>query len=399
MKDHTSQLESPPQQKRLCRWAVQGLVFLLVTWWLPAWWCGRGADVWFAGEAQQQRAMLESIEHWVDMELSSDDFGTGSELFNGEWLFGTYMMAAMGAGQMAIEQPNQREQCLAVMEKALDKLFAKHTRAFDRSQWGADAIETLDDPAQHHAAYLGYANMALSLHRLLKPESRYAELNDRITAALAARLDSSPLLLLETYPNEMYPVDNSAVIGSIGLYDRATGADHSDLLMRCEKKLRSNYIDNASGLMIQAVNSDTGVAVDQPRGSGTALGLYFLSFSHPKLAAELWQVMATKQKGHVLNFGMMREYPPGVSGWGDVDSGPVIFGYGVSPSGFALAGARIFGDEDTFRALYATTVLFGGPGEAGDRHGYLVGGPIGDTILFAMLTAQPAGALNAEAGK
>ena len=73
---------------------------------------------------------------------------------------------------------------------------------------------------------------------------------------------------------------------------------------------------------------------------------------------ELWQAMATKQKGHVLNFAMIREYPPGVSGWGDVDSGPVIFGYGVSPSGFALAGARIFDDEDTFRGLYATTVLF-----------------------------------------
>ena len=395
----SSQLESPSKKERLRRWAVQGLVFLLVTWWLPAWWCGREADDWFAGQAQQQAAMLGSVEHWVDMELSSNDFGTGSELFNGEWLFGTYMMAAMGAGQMAIEQPDQREQCLAVMEKALDKLFAEQTRAFDRSQWGADAIETLDDPAQHHAAYLGYANMALSLHRLLEPESRYADLNDRITAALVARLDSSPLLLLETYPNEMYPVDNCAVIGSIGLYDRATGADHSDLLMRCEKTLRSDYIDDESGLMIQGVDSETGVAIDQPRGSGTTLGLYFLSFSHPELAAELWRVMATKQKGHVLNFGMMREYPPGVSGWGDVDSGPVILGYGVSPSGFGLAGARIHDDENTFRALYATTVLFGGPGETGDRYGYLVGGPIGDTILFAMLTAQPASALEAEAGK
>ncbi len=58
--------------------------------------------------------MLGSVEHWVDLEPSSDDFGTGSELFNGEWLFGRYMMAAMRAGQMAIEQPNQREQSLTL---------------------------------------------------------------------------------------------------------------------------------------------------------------------------------------------------------------------------------------------------------------------------------------------
>ena len=396
MTDNLAQLESSSLRMRLCRWAVRGLVFVLVTFWLPAWWCGRGANVWFEGEAQQQAAMLETIEHWVDMELSQDEFGTGSELFNGEWLFGTYMMAAMGAGQMAIEHPDRRKQCLVVMEKALDKLFAEQTRAFDRSQWGADAIETLDEPAEHHAAYLGYANLALSLHRLLEPETHYAELNDRITAALAARLDSSPLLLLETYPNETYPVDNCAVIGSIGMYDLATGADHNELLVRFEQKLRSDYVDSASGLMIQSVNSATGAAVDQPRGSGTTLGLYFLSFSHPKLSADLWRAMATKQKGQVLRFGMMREYPPGVMGWGDVDSGPVILGYGVSPTGFALAGARMFEDENTFRSLFATTVLFGAPGNVGDRHGY-VGGPIGDTILFAMLTAQPNTALKSEA--
>ena len=151
-------------------------------------------------------------------------------------------------------------------------------------------------------------------------------------------------------------------------------------------------------MLIQAVDSKTGEAIDQPRGSGTTLGLYFMSFSHSDLAIDLWQVMVNKQKGYVLNYGMMREYPPGVSGWGDVDSGPVIFGYGVSPSGFALAGARIFDDAETFRDLYATTVLFGAPGETGGRYGYLVGGPIGDAILFAMLTAQPLNSLPAEAG-
>ena len=148
MTDQPSQIESPPKQKRLCRWAVQGLVFLLVTWWLPAWWCGRGADVWFAGEAQQQAAMLASIEHWVDRELSSDDFGTGSELFNGEWLFGTYMMAAMGANIERGLQLAMKNHLLAA--GALVPKIVRHVLFFDEgSNLWADII---GEPIHERAA-------------------------------------------------------------------------------------------------------------------------------------------------------------------------------------------------------------------------------------------------------
>ena len=86
----------------------------------------------------------------------------------------------------------------------------------------------------------------------------------------------------------------------------------------------------------------------------------------------------------------MREYPRGVFGLGDIDSGPVIFGFGVSSTGFSLAGARRYGDDDAFSALYATTHVFGAPTAVGDATRFATGGPIGDAILFAMLTAPPA---------
>ena len=85
----------------------------------------------------------------------------------------------------------------------------------------------------------------------------------------------------------------------------------------------------------------------------------------------------------------MREYPPGEGGPGDIDSGPVILGIGFSSTGFALAGARTFGDRERFQSLYRTAYLIGSPLERGGLRNYVCGGPLGNAILFAMLTARP----------
>jgi hypothetical protein len=73
---------------------------------------------------------------------------------------------------------------------------------------------------------------------------------------------------------------------------------------------------------------------------------------------------------------------------GDVDSGPVILGQGVSATGFTLALARIHGDRETFTATWATACAIGGAVDANGRH-FALGGPIGDALLFALSTAPP----------
>ena len=125
--------------------------------------------------------------------------------------------------------------------------------------------------------------------------------------------------------------------------------------------------------------------------------MYFLSFVDQQLAAELYQAARRELTGNVIGFGLMQEYPassPG--GFGDIDSGPVIMNYGVSPTGFMIAGTRIFGDRDYFKQLYRTSVLFGAPLKLGDDWEYVAGGPLGNAIMFAMLTAVPAEVLNDE---
>ena len=46
-----------------------------------------------------------------------------------------------------------------------------------------------------------------------------------------------------------------------------------------------------------------------------------------------------------------REWPRGVSGATDADSGPIVFGIGSAASGLGIAGARAMGDERTAQLL------------------------------------------------
>lgn len=315
------------------------------------------------------------------------DFHTGDEVFNGEWLFGSYLMAGFGFGQMALARPEEAPRYRALMETCIERLLQKDIRAFDWRSWQRDPLDALDSN-EDHAAYLGYLNLLLGFHRFIDPASRFAELNDRFSEHLTRRLAASPIRMLMTYPNETYPIDNCAVVASLGMHARATGGEQPALVREWIENVRARYIDSETGLLVQSLDIN-GDPIDAPRGSGTSLGLYFLSFADDAIARDLY-VGLRRSLGRVfLGFGAVREYPEGFSGSGDIDSGPIFLGYGLSSTGFSIAGSRLYGDRPYFRRLVASSYLAGAPLRTGDRLEFVTGGPLGNAILFAMLTAGP----------
>jgi hypothetical protein len=361
------------------RTLVALLAFVLGIGTIPHRVCERDAAGYFDGDRAATLALATSVAHWADKDLRPGDFATGSRRFDGEWLFGTYMMAAMGFGQIVLEHPEEREASLSRMERCLDAMLSEDARAFDREGWnGENALSS----TRGHVAYLGYAGLALGLHRILRPSSRFAEIDDRFAAALAARIDASPTGFVETYPGEVYPVDNTAALGALALHARATRKAPPAALAKGIDALKARGIDPASGLVIQAVAVGDAQPRDAARASGTALASYFLAYADPGVSRALWDALEKRQLRTVLGFGAILE-----GSRGDIDSGPVVLGFGVSATGFALGASRMHGDRDVFAALYATAHLFGAPFDENDQRTYAIGGPIGDAILFAMTTA------------
>lgn len=336
------------------------------------------AERWDNGAAQVELA--REVAATASAGVGAEDFHTGSPRFDGEWAFGTHLMTTLGLGQVALAHPELRAELLPAMTHSAERLLAPETNAFGTEAWGNVGLQTLR--GGHGHGYLGYANLALSMLRLLEPETRYAALSDELTNALASRLEAAPHALFDTYPSEAYAPDMAMVAGSIALHDCAVGRAERPFFPAWRRAF-ARYIDSSSGLLYQAADSGTGRPLDAPRGSGAAIAAYALSFVDRDLSARLYGGVR-RHAVKPLGFGMMHEYAPGQAGRGDIDSGPVLFGIGVSATGFALAGARLHRDREQFTALYRTVHFVGVP--LGGH--FMSGGPLGNAILLAMTSAS-----------
>jgi hypothetical protein len=211
-------------------------------------------------------------------------------------------------------------------------------------------------------------------------------LHDAISRALERRVERSPTLLLETYPGETYPVDNAAVIASIAVHAKSTGRTRPPVVGRWVAEVRRRAVDRATGLLHQSVRLD-GTPLDAPRGSGTALAAYFLSYADMDLSRDLHEAVERELAVRVAGFEGIEEYPRGRWGGGDIDSGPLVFGFSIAATGFELAGCRIHGDRDCHRRLIATLDLFGAPREHDGVTSHVSGGPLADALMLALRTA------------
>lgn len=312
----------------------------------------------------------------------------GAEQFVGEWIFGTWMMAAAGHAQVGLAFPEHRDQQAERAAQAIDLAIADRSWAFDTQRWGDTAFSHLDGQGgqgDHDHAVLGYLGVSLGLLRLLQPDNRHAALHDALVAYVSTRLQGTHAL--ETFPGEAYPVDHAASLATVALHARARGEAPPAWLEASLEDFEQRYVD-PRGLLIQAVEPGTGELRSLARGSGSALGAWFLGHADPELALRLGRSIRAELATSRFGVDAVLEYSPADCGsaydcQGDVDSGPLILGTSVSATGFSLAAARRLQDEDWSRQLWATARTFG----AYDGYRFHTGGPLGNAIMLAMLTA------------
>jgi len=348
---------------------------------------GWEADAHFEGDVAVQGRLARGLRDTTGEDLVAHPFRTGSAHFDSEWLFGTYMMAGMGFGQLALAHPEREPELVADMDRCIEGMMGAKAKDYDTTTWGEDPLaDATLAGTRGHVAYLGYLNLVLGLRRRLDPRNRYAALNDRVSEALERRFRATPGFV-ETFPSATFPVDNASAIGSLGLHQRATGAPHAATILAFRERT-NRLVRQDDGLLVQIVDT-SGAPRDVGRGSGTFLAAYFTSFADRELSASLYTAGKNALYKEYAGFGTMREHAAPHPGSPDIDAGPVLFGLGVSSSGFAVGPARAHGDRETFRGLVSLVHLFGLPVDSSGTRTYTTGGPIGDAILLAMLTAPP----------
>lgn len=189
---------------------------------------------------------------------------------------------------------------------------------------------------------------------------------------------------LDSYEGLAWPADNA--VGAAALRSCGTLLDPR-YTQTARAWLRSalRHADPATGLLPHDAASP------QPRGESVALMIRFIHEIDPAVAAAQYAGMertfATRFAGLLP---AVREYPHGVRGQGDVDSGPVILGVSAPASVVGIAAARMTGHHRAAADLRASPEVLGVPLQWGGRRSYAFGKlPVGDAFLAWSSVVRP----------
>jgi len=320
---------------------------------------------------------------WLESTLT-DDVATSNrlafpegELFTWEFWGLALLNIAETTGEPADADRAQRE-----VRRLLPKLepMLKHPPFAPMAKW----------PVRGGVVWFGGQNLLRGrLLALVPGTDAEVERFHRDSATLAAAFEASKSGVLEAHPGLTWPVDSLFALESLQLHDRLYGTTYFEKAWAKHARTM-DATTGRSGLPASFVHLD-GRAKDVPRGCALSWTASVLPRLDPPRAAKLWAAYRASFFSCAMVPCLVREYPPGIERKADIDSGPIVGGYGVAATGFALAAARANGDTATALKLEATGELFGASVFDGRGKRYLGGSvPFFDVLSLYVRTVPEA---------
>ncbi|MEO6086368.1 MAG: hypothetical protein ABIQ18_24965 [Umezawaea sp.] len=267
------------------------------------------------------------------------------------------------------------------------------------------ALARLDSPSgrapfseqlvpSHGVFYRGWTNWlrggVLSLQPAGQRDPAESRRFDEDSAALGAAFDTSVSPYLAAYPGQAWPVDSVVAMASLRLHDTLAPPKFAGTAERWLREV-GQRLDPRTGLIPHRVHPDTGAPTEVARGSSQSLIHRFLPEIDPVFADTQYLRFREQYVASPLGLGpTVREYPQGMDGPVDVDSGPLPLGVSLSASAVAIGAAQAHGDRPLAGALANYAELIGLPIDTPWTKRYAFGlVPIGDAFLAWSKTARP----------
>lgn len=316
------------------------------------------------------------------------DAGAGEEMqqFFPEGYYFSHVLYGLSWAQVGIRGEPYRDDALREARWALERLDTPTGRA---------AFSPLLDPP-YGVFYVGWTNVLRgSLLRLDPDDALLRQQFEADTGALAAAFSAASTPFLTAYPGQAWPVDSVVAMAALALHDQLYPLRYQDVIARWLDGARQR-LDPLTGLLPHRVDPFTGTGLETARGSSQSVILRFLHEIDPAWAAEQYRAFRRQFIGFLGTVPGIREYPPGINGEGDVDSGPLIGGLSASATVVTMGAAYTHNDRKLGDAFLHIGESAGLPLTWGGVKRYAFGLlPVGDAFLTWSQTAMP---MNTAAG-
>ncbi|MFF3460165.1 hypothetical protein ACFYXH_38925 [Streptomyces sp. NPDC002730] len=302
-----------------------------------------------------------------------------------EGYFFLHALYGLGWVEIGMRQPvGDRSAALREARWALDRLDSPSGRA----PFSPDLVPS------YGVFFCGWSNWLRGGLLSLQPAGQRdpAELHRFAadSAALGAAFGASASPYLAAYPGQAWPVDSTVAIASLRLHDALLPTRFAGTVERWLEGVRQR-LDPRTGLLPHRADPSTGDPVEVARGTSQSLIQRFLLDVDPGFAGEQYLRFRDLYVVSPLGLGpAVREYPKGVDGPADVDSGPLPLGVSLSASVVTIGAAQVHGDAPLAEAMSNYSELAGLPVDTPWTKRYAFGLlPIGDAFLAWSKSAQP----------
>ncbi|MFC9964756.1 hypothetical protein ACFVH4_10995 [Nocardia ignorata] len=330
------------------------------------------------GATERQLAFLRSA-------LDDGSDSAAQQLFPEGHLFSN-VLYGLSWVQAAHADPDLRDEAVRESRWALTRMESEEGRAvFDPQLQPAYGI-----------FWAGWTNwLRGAILTLDRSDSVAVQRFSAQTEEIAQTFAASETPFLQAYRGQAWPVDSTVANASLRLHDKLFGARYSAVIERWVNQAEAR-LDPSTGLLPHQASASDGSLVEGSRATSQTMIHRFLPEIDPAFAQAQYALYRDRFVAYPGSFGpALREYPKGVEGSGDVDSGPLIAGVSLSATVVAQGAARVNGDDTLARALAAEGELLGLPIDLPGSKRYALGlVPIGDAFVAwsstaRLLTAEP----------
>lgn len=207
---------------------------------------------------------------------------------------------------------------------------------------------------------------------------------------IAAAIEASETPFLASYHGSAWPCDTVPAIHTLQVYDHVTGEDRYGETIRKWLSDAWERLDPETGLLPHTAELPRGQDVGVARATSQMIMLRLLPDIDPALAKQQYETFRERYLTTFLGAPCVLEYPSGITGSGDVDSGPLIFGRSLSATVLMMGVAQIYGDQSVADTIAQTGEAVGLPWTTQGQKRY-AGGilPIGDIMVTYAHVARP----------
>ncbi len=374
------------------------ILFIAASIWLPCIHFFYKPDIkkYRSGEEISLKARMLAARHldiWTDPKLRDMELAK-MQTRNPEWDFMSRTYFVLALANMALKDEKYKQQACDIIDAIID-----NTLRIEREkglyhfllEYGYGSPWIMQPPRSQFID--GEIASMLAARRMIEEKASYIPLLSERIEIMITRMQKSPVLCAESYPDECWVFCNTISLAAIRMADLLDGTDHSAFLSSWIATAKQRLTESKSGLLISAFGVDGTPASCGfgPEGSSIWMACHMLQIVDKEFAEDQYRRAKNELFSTFLGFGYSREWTRSSPGVADVDSGPIIpfLGASASASGLAIVAAAGFNDTKFFTYITTSLNFAGFPKESNGRLHYQASNPLGDAVLLYAMVEGP----------